>query len=327
MFMKAVLCKHFGPPDSLVIEELASPRAGPGEAVVSVKAASLNFPDVLIIQNKYQFKPPLPFSPGSELAGVVKEVGDGVRGFKPGDRVMAFTTYGAFAEEVKTDASRLIPMPAGMDFTTGAAFLLTYGTTDHALRDRGALAAGETLLVLGAAGGVGLAAIEIGKALGARVIACASSDEKLAACRAHGAEATINYATEDFRERAKALTDGRGADVIYDPVGGPYSEPAFRSIAWRGRHLVVGFAAGEIPKLPLNLALLKGASVVGVFWGDFARREPRRFADSVRQLGRWYEEGKLKPHVSRTLPLEKAADALNLMASRKVTGKLVLTVS
>jgi NADPH2:quinone reductase len=324
--MKAVLCKQFGPPDSLVVEEIDSPRAGPGEVVVSVKAASVNFPDVLIIQNKYQFKPPLPFSPGSELAGVVKEVGAGVQGFRAGDKVMAFTTYGAFAEEVKTEASRLLPLPDKMSFTTGAAFLLTYATTDHALRDRAALAAGETLLVLGAAGGVGLAAVEIGKALGARVIACASSDEKLAVCRDHGADATINYAAEDLRERLKVLTAGHGADVIYDPVGGPYSVPAFRSIAWRGRHLVVGFAAGEIPKLPLNLALLKGASVVGVFWGDFTRREPARFADSVRQLARWYGEGKLKPHVSQTLPLEKAADALKLMAARQVKGKLVLTV-
>jgi NADPH:quinone reductase len=304
-----------------------SPRAGPGEAVISVKAASLNFPDVLIIQNKYQFKPPLPFSPGSELAGVVKEVGTGVQGFKPGDQVMAFTTYGAFAEEVKTDASRLLPLPPKMDFVTGAAFLLTYGTTDHALRDRGALAAGETLLVLGAAGGVGLAAVEIGKALGARVIACASSEDKLAVCREHGADATINYALEDLRERVKALTEGRGADVIYDPVGGAYSEPAFRSIAWRGRHLVVGFAAGEIPKLPLNLALLKGAAVVGVFWGDFARREPKRFAASVQQLGKWYQEGRLRPHVSETFPLESAAKALNLMAARQVKGKVVLTVA
>jgi NADPH:quinone reductase len=325
--MKAVLCKQYGPPDSLVLEELPSPHAGPGEVVVSVKAASLNFPDVLIIQNKYQFKPPLPFSPGSELAGVVKEVGDGVKGFKPGDNVIAFTTYGAFAEEVKTEASRLVALPNGMSFTEGAAFLLTYGTTDHALRDRGALATGETLLVLGAAGGVGLAAIEIGKALGARVVACASSEEKLAVCRSHGADATINYATEDLRERIKALTDGKGVDVIYDPVGGPYTEPAFRSLAWRGRLLVVGFAAGEIPKLPLNLALLKGASVVGVFWGDFARRQPKEFAQSIRQLGQWYGEGKLKPHVSQTLPLEKAAEALKLMAARQVKGKLVLTVA
>jgi NADPH:quinone reductase len=324
--MKAVLCKQYGPPDSLAIEEVPSPRPGPNEVVVSVKAASLNFPDVLIIQNKYQFKPPLPFSPGSELAGVVKEVGPGVERFKPGDRVMAFTTYGAFAEEVKTESTRLIRLPQKMDFVTGAAFLLTYGTTDHALRDRGALAAGETLLVLGAAGGVGLAAVEIGKALGARVIACASTDEKLAVCRDHGADATINYASEDLRERIRALTEGRGADVVYDPVGGAYSEPAFRSIAWRGRHLVVGFAAGEIPKLPLNLALLKGASVVGVFWGDFARREPARFGESVAQLGRWYDEGRLKPHVDETLPLASAREALKRMAERKVKGKLVLTV-
>ena len=324
MAMKAVLCKQYGPPESLTFEELPSPRPGPGEAVVTVKAASVNFPDVLIIQNKYQFKPPLPFSPGSELAGVVKAVGEGVTAFKPGDPVIAFTTYGAFAEEVKTEAGRLLPMPEGMDFASAAAFLLTYATSDHALRDRGALAAGETLLVLGAAGGVGLAAIEIGKALGARVIACASSDDKLAVCREHGADALINYSAEDLRERIKALTDGRGVDVVYDPVGGPYSEPAFRSLAWRGRLLVVGFAAGEIPKLPLNLALLKGASVVGVFWGDFARREPRQFADSVRQLGRWYAEGRLRPHVAQTLPLARAADALKLMAGRQVKGKVVL---
>jgi NADPH:quinone reductase len=323
--MKAVLCKQYGPPDALVFENLPSPRPGDGEVVITMKAASVNFPDVLIIQNKYQFKPPLPFSPGSELAGVVKEVGPGVQAFRPGDKVMAFTTYGAFAEEVKTEASRLIALPEGMDFIRGAAFVLTYATTDHALRDRAALAAGETLLVLGAAGGVGLAAVEIGSALGARVIACASSDDKLAVCREHGADATINYATEDLRERIKALTQGRGVDVIYDAVGGPYTEPAFRSIAWRGRHLVVGFAAGDIPKLPLNLALLKGASVVGVFWGDFARREPARFADSMRQLAKWYAAGKLRPHVSETFPLEKAAEALKLMAARKVKGKVVLT--
>jgi len=326
MSVKAVLCKQYGPPETLVVEELPSPRAGPGEAVVSVKAASVNFPDVLIIQNKYQFKPPLPFSPGSELAGVVKEVGAGVSSVRPGDKVMAFTTYGAFAEEVKTDAARLLPIPDGMDFKTAAAFVLTYGTSDHALRDRGSLRAGETLLVLGAAGGVGLAAIEIGKALGARVIACASSDEKLAVCREHGADATINYAAEDLRERIKSLTEGQGVDVIYDPVGGAYSEPAFRSIAWRGRMLVVGFAAGEIPKLPLNLALLKGASVVGVFWGDFARREPKAFAGSIAQLGLWFREGKLRPHVSKIFPLEKAADALRLMAARQVKGKVVLAV-
>jgi NADPH2:quinone reductase len=326
MSVKAVLCKQYGPPETLVVEELPSPRAGPGEAVVSVRAASVNFPDVLIIQNKYQFKPPLPFSPGSELAGVVKEVGAGVSSVRPGDKVMAFTTYGAFAEEVKTEAARLLPIPDGMDFNSAAAFVLTYGTSDHALRDRGSLRAGETLLVLGAAGGVGLAAIEIGKALGARVIACASSDEKLAVCREHDADATINYATEDLRERIKSLTGEQGIDVIYDPVGGPYTEPAFRSIAWRGRLLVVGFAAGEIPKLPLNLALLKGAAVVGVFWGDFTRREPKAFAGSIAQLDQWFREGKLRPHVSKIYPLEKAAEALRLMAARQVKGKVVLAV-
>ena len=325
MFMKAVLCKRHGPPDTLTFEELPSPRPGPGEVVVSMKAASVNFPDVLIIQNKYQVKPPLPFSPGSELAGVIKEVGSEVSAFRPGDRVIAFTTYGAFAEEVKTEAGRLIPLPEGMDFTTGAAFILTYGTSDHALRDRGALKAGETLLVLGAAGGVGLAAIDIGKALGAHVIACASSDDKLAVCASHGADAGINYSSEDLREAIKRLTDGRGVDVVYDAVGGPYTEPAFRSLAWRGRLLVVGFAAGDIPKLPLNLPLLKGASAVGVFWGDFTRREPGAFADSVRQLGQWFRDGKLHPHVSQTLPLRDAAKALELMAARQVKGKLVLT--
>ncbi|HZN87017.1 MAG TPA: NADPH:quinone oxidoreductase family protein [Burkholderiales bacterium] len=324
--MKALLCKEFGPPESLVLEDVPSPQAGAGEVVVSIKAASVNFPDVLIIQNKYQFKPPLPFSPGSELAGVVKEAGPGVTGVKPGDKVIAFTTFGAFAEEVKTEAARLLPLPEGMSFEEGASFILTYGTTDHALRDRAQMKSGETLLVLGAAGGVGVAAIEIGKAMGARVIACASSDEKLAVCRQHGADEAINYATEDLRERIKTLTGGKGVDVIYDAVGGPYSEPAFRSIAWRGRHLVIGFAAGDIPKLPLNLALLKGASVVGVFWGDFTRREPQVFAESARQLGRWYREGKLKPHVSATFPLARAAEAIKLLASRKAKGKVVIRI-
>ena len=324
--MKALLCKQFGPPESLVLEEVPSPKAGPGEVVVSVRAASVNFPDVLIIQNKYQFKPPLPFSPGSELAGVVKEIGAGVSNVKPGDKVIAFTTYGAFAEEVKTEATRLLPMPQGMDYASAASFILTDGTTDHALRDRAQLKAGETPLVLGAAGGVGIAAIEIGKALGARVIACASSAEKLAVCREHGADETINYASEDLREHIKGLTAGHGVDVIYDAVGGPYTEPAFRSIAWRGRHLVVGFAAGDIPKLPLNLPLLKGASVLGVFWGDFTRREPQAFVESAHQLVRWFEQGRLKPHVSATFPLEKAAEAMNLLASRKAKGKVVIRI-
>src|ERR1043165_4310516 len=295
MAMKAVLCKQYGPPDSLTFEELPSPRAGAGEVVVAVKAASVNFPDVLIIQNKYQFKPPLPFSPGSELAGVVKEVGSGVTAFKPGDKVIAFTTYGAFAEEVKTEAGRLLPLPEGMDFASGAAFLLTYGTSDHALRDRGGLKPGETLLVLGAAGGVGLAAIEIGKALGARVIACASSEEKLAVCREHGADETINYDSEDMRARVKAITKGKGLDVVYDPVGGKYSELALRDMAWGGRFLVIGFAAGEIPKISLNLPLVKGCSIVGVWVGAFIRRNPAQHRANARTLYEWYKEGKIKP--------------------------------
>ena len=322
--MKAVLCTQFGGPELLEYRDVPAPSAGEGEVVVTVKAASVNFPDVLIIDNKYQFKPPLPFSPGSELAGVVKEVGPGVTAVRAGDRVMAFTIHGAFAEEVKLDAPRVLRIPEGMDYPTAAALLLTYGTMDHGLRDRGAVARGETVLVLGASGGIGLASIEIAKALGGRVIACASSDDKLAACRDHGADAVINYATQDLRARIKELTDGRGVDVIVDPVGGPYTEPALRSIAWRGRLLVVGFAAGEIPKIPLNLTLLKGCSIVGVFWGDFLRREPDAFAASVEQLGKWHAEGKIKPHISGTFPLARAADAIKLMAERKVIGKLVV---
>jgi NADPH2:quinone reductase len=323
--MKAVLCTKFGPPESLEYVDVPSPTAGPGEVVVSLRAASVNFPDVLIIENKYQFKPPLPFSPGSELGGVVKTVGEGVTDVAPGDRVMAFTVHGAFAEEVKLERSRVLPIPDGMSFETAAALLLTYGTMDHALRDRGQLAAGETVLVLGASGGIGIASIEVAKALGARVIACASSDDKLQACVEHGADAVVNYSSEDLRERIKLLTEGRGADVIVDPVGGPYTEPALRSIAWRGRLLVVGFAAGDIPKVPLNLALLKGCSIVGVFWGDFLRREPAAFRDSVRQLGEWYAAGKLRPHVSARFPLSRTAEAISLMAQRKAVGKIVVT--
>jgi NADPH2:quinone reductase len=323
--VKAVLCKAYGPPESLVVEDIESPSPAPGEVVIWVKAASVNFPDVLIIQNKYQFKPSLPFSPGSEVAGVLKSVGAGVSGLKPGDRVMAFTTYGAFAEEVRTEARRVLAIPDGMSFTQAAAFGLTYATSDFALRDRGALKANETLLVLGAAGGVGIAAIEIGKALGARVIACASTEETLAICRQHGADDTINYTSDDLRERIRQLTNGNGVDVVYDPVGGPYTEPALRSLAWRGRLLVVGFAAGDIPKIPLNLTLLKGCSIVGVFWGEFTRREPDRFAEAMRQLARWFAEGRIRPHVSNTFPLERAAEALTMMANRQVTGKVVLT--
>jgi NADPH2:quinone reductase len=303
-----------------------SPTAHPGGVVVSVKAASVNFPDVLIIQNKYQVKPPLPFSPGGEAAGVVKEVGEGVAEFKPGDRVMILTSYGAFAEELSVASTNVMPIPDGMDDSAAAALLYAYGTADHALRDRGVLQAGETLLVLGAAGGVGLAAIEIGKAIGAKVIACASTEDKLAVCRAHGADATINYARGDLRDEIKQIAAEEGVNVVFDPVGGPYSEPALRSTAWRGRFLVIGFATGDIPRIPLNLALLKGCSIVGVFWGAFTRREPQRFAESVSQLRQWYREGRIKPHIDRTLPLERASEALALLAARKVTGKLVLTV-
>ena len=322
--MKALLCTQFGPPERLELHEVPAPEPSAGEVVVKVHAASVNFPDVLIIENKYQFKPALPFTPGSELAGVVKQVGANVTTVREGDRVMAFTVHGAFAEEIKLGASSVLPIPAGMDFETAAALLLTYGTMDHALRDRGQLRAGETVLVLGASGGIGIASIEIAKALGARVIACASADEKLVVCREHGADDTINYATEDLRDRIKTLTVGRGADVIVDAVGGPYTEPALRSIAWRGRLLVVGFAAGEIPKIALNLTLLKGCSIVGVFWGDFLRREPEAFRASVDQLGRWYAEGKLKPHICARFPLARGAEAMRVMADRQALGKLVV---
>lgn len=322
--MKTVLCTRFGPAELLEYRDVPAPTAGAGEVVVTIKAASVNFPDVLIIENKYQFKPPLPFSPGSEFAGVVKEAGPGVTAVRPGDRVMAFTVHGAFAEEVKVDVARVLPIPAAMDFETAAALLLTYGTMDHALRDRGQVRAGETVLVLGASGGIGIASIQIAKALGARVIACASSDDKLAVCRQHGADDVINYGRDDLRERIKALTAGAGVDVIVDPVGGPFTEPALRSVAWRGRLLVVGFAAGEIPKIPLNLTLLKGCSIVGIFWGDFLRREPDAFRDSVRQLGVWHADGKLRPHISARVPLARAADAIKLMAERKVVGKVLV---
>jgi len=324
--MKAILCRQYGPPESLAYEDLPSPKAGPGEVVISMKAASVNFPDVLIIQNKYQVKPPLPFAPGSELAGVVKEVGEGVTRAKPGDRVVAVTGYGAFAEEVTAEAAKLIPIPEGMDFATAASFVLTYGTSHHALKNRAATTPGETLLVLGAAGGVGLSAVEIGKVLGLRVIACASSAEKLAVCREHGADEGINYATEDLRARIKELTGGKGVDVIYDAVGGPYTEAAFRSSGWRGRLLVIGFAAGDIPKIPLNLPLLMERSIVGVYWGDWTRRYPAEFAASLAELGAWFSQGKLRPHLTARFPLARAAEALRLMADRKVMGKVVVTV-
>ncbi|WP_027818385.1 NADPH:quinone oxidoreductase family protein [Paraburkholderia bannensis] len=321
--MRAIRCNQFGPPDTLTLEDLPDLVPAPGQVVIDVKAAAVNFPDVLIIENKYQMKPQLPFTPGAEVAGIVRAVGAGVK-IAPGTRVVAYVGNGGYAEQAIADASACVPLPDAADFATAAAFTLAYGTSHHAVVDRAQLKAGETMLVLGAAGGVGLAAVEIGNVLGARVIAAASSEEKLDVCRRFGADATINYSTEDLRESIKALTDGKGPDVIYDPVGGIYAEPAFRSIGWRGRYLVVGFANGEIPKLPLNLALLKGASLVGVFWGDYARREPQNNAAAFAQMVGWIGEGKLKPYVSKRYKLADSAQALKDMASRKVTGKIII---
>ncbi|UVW27656.1 NADPH:quinone oxidoreductase family protein [Massilia sp. H6] len=322
--MKALRCNQWGPSSSLVIEDLPDLVPGPGEVVVDVRAAGVNFPDLLTVQGKYQVRPELPFTPGNEFAGSVRAVGAGVTAFAPGQHVIGFTRTGAFAEQAIAAGEALMPMPPEMDFDTAAAITLTYGTSHHAVVDRAALQPGETMLVLGAAGGVGLAAIEIGKALGARVIAAASTDEKLALCRKHGADDVINYDKQDLREAIKAATGGRGPDVIYDPVGGPYSEPALRSIAWRGRHLVVGFAAGDIPRLPWNLMLLKGASVIGVFWGDFVRREPAANLAAMRQMLDWMAQGKLNPLVSKKYALADTAQALDDMAARKVMGKVVI---
>ncbi|SAK86844.1 NADPH:quinone oxidoreductase family protein [Caballeronia ptereochthonis] len=322
--MRAVRCNEHGLPDTLSIETLPDLHPEAGELVIDVKAASVNFPDVLIIQNKYQFKPPLPFTPGAEFAGIVREVGAGVTRFAPGMRVAAYTAQGAFAEQACAKAADCIVLPDDVDLADAAAFTLAYGTSYHALVDRGALKAGDTLLVLGAAGGVGLAAIQIGKIVGARVIAAASSAEKLAFCREHGADETIDYAKEDLRERIKALTGGDGPDVIFDPVGGAYAEPAFRSIGWRGRYLVVGFANGEIPKLPLNLALLKGASIVGVFWGGHMQREHALADQEFATMVDWMKAGKLRPVVTKRYALEDTPQALDDMMNRRVTGKIVI---
>ncbi len=324
--MKAVLCRAYGPPSSLEIGEAPSPVPGPGQVRVDVHACGVNFPDTLIIQGRYQFKPELPFSPGAEVAGVIGAIGPGVEGWAVGDRVIAATTWGGYAEEVAASVERLVRLPEGLDFSTAAAFMLTYGTSHHALKDRARLAPGETVLVLGAAGGVGLAAVELAKQMGARVIAAASSEDKLAVCREHGADETIDYSRENLRERIKALTDGRGVDVVYDPVGGDYAEPALRSMAWNGRYLVVGFAAGGIPALPFNLPLLKGCAIVGVFWGGFTRQEPERNAANLQELVQWLREGRLKPRVCARYPLEQAADAMADLLERRVTGKVVLQV-
>lgn len=322
--MKALMCHAFGPIDTLRVEEVAAPVPGPGQVLIDVKAAAINFPDALIVQGLYQAKPPLPFAPGAELAGVVAALGEGVQRLKVGDRVIAAVGHGAFAEDCVADAAQVMPLLPGMDFELGAAFVLTYGTSLHALRKIGALQAGETLLVLGAAGGVGLAAIEIAKALGARVIAAASSAEKLALCRKLGADETIDYSNEDLRKRVDALTGGKGADVVYDPVGGTLAEAALRATAWRGRYLVIGFASGEIPKLPLNLALLMERAILGVFWGAAVRRDPASHLANMQQLAQWFAEGKVRPVVSERVPLAGAAAAIERLARRQAMGKIVV---
>ncbi|MEJ5895990.1 NADPH:quinone oxidoreductase family protein [Aquabacterium sp. G14] len=325
--MQAWICNELSGPDALTWQDAPTPEPGPGEVRVAIKAASLNFPDLLIVQGKYQMKPPLPFVPGAEFAGVVEAVGDGVKHLSVGSHVAGFGGTGGFGTHTISKATVLMPLPPAFSFEDAAAFLCTYGTTYHGLMDRAALKAGETVLVLGAAGGVGTAAIQIAKAAGAKVIAAASTDEKCALCKELGADATINYSTQNLRDELKTLTEGKGPDVIYDPVGGDLTEQAFRSIGWRGRLLVVGFANGAIPSLPLNLTLLKGASVMGVFWGEFARREPQNNAACLMQLAAWYMEGKIKPVIEHKLPMSQLKEAFALMGTRQVRGKVVLVNS
>lgn len=325
--MKAIVCETWGPPSSLKLRDLPSPVPGPAQVLVRTRVAAVNFPDALIVAGKYQFKPELPFSPGGELSGEIIAVGSEVKRLGVGNKVVGITMFGAYAQEVVVDASNIVPLPDEIsdgDLELAGSFVLTYGTSLHALKDRAQAQPGETLLVLGAGGGVGLAAVEIGKLLGMRVIAAASSAEKLAAARGHGADETIDYASEDLRERIKALTGGRGVDVVYDPVGGDLAEPALRSVGWRGRYLVVGFAAGDIPKIPANLLLLKGSSLVGVFWGEFVRREPALNAENMGLLFSWLRERKIHPLISKRYPLSQAAHALEALLARKAIGKLVV---
>jgi NADPH2:quinone reductase len=320
----AWLCENPVGVEALTWKELPTPSPQAGQVLIRIEAASLNFPDLLIVQNKYQMKPDLPFVPGSEYAGVIEAVGEGVTHLKVGQSVACLSGTGGFGTHTLAPAKLCMPLPAGFPAVDAAAFIMIYATSHHALIDRAALKAGETVLVLGAAGGVGTAAIQIAKAAGARVIAAASTDEKCALCKSLGADETINYTTQNMREVLKTLTEGKGPDVIYDPVGGDFAEPAFRSIAWRGRYLVVGFAAGPIPALPFNLALLKGASIVGVFWGDFARREPQANAAMMAELAQWYAQGKVKPAIDRTMPMSDLKAAYAHMGSRGVMGKLVM---
>jgi NADPH2:quinone reductase len=322
--MKALLCTRYGTPDDLELADIADPKPGPGEAVVRIAAAALNFFDTLIIAGKYQYKPDMPFSPAAEFAGTVESVGAGVTSLAAGDRVLGYSGYGAARERIALAADKLVKLPAGLDFDRAAGVSVTYGTTLYALKDRAHLQSGETLAVLGASGGVGVAAVELGKLMGARVIACASSAEKLEFTKKHGADAGIDYTKEDLKDALRTATGGNGANVIYDPVGGPYAEAALRSIAWEGRYLVVGFAAGDIPKLPLNLVLLKSADVLGVFWGSWISRDPAGFRANTEQLLAWVAAGKLSSHVHAVYPLAQAAAALKAIASRKVMGKVIL---
>ncbi len=322
--MKAILCTRPGGPDDLELADLPDPVAGPGEAVVKIAAAGLNFFDTLIIAGKYQLKPQGAFSPAAEFAGTIESAGPGVTGWSPGDRVMGYVSYGAARERIAVPADRLVRLPANLDFERAAGLSVTYGTTYYALKDRGHLKGGETLAVLGAAGGVGIAAVELGTLMGARVIACASSDDKIAFARGHGADAGVNYGSENLRDGLKREAGERGVDVIYDPVGGPLAEPALRSMAWKGRYLVIGFAAGDIPKLPLNLVLLKGCDIVGVYWGAFTAREPATQAANMAQIVQWCADGKLSAHVHAIYPLGETARALKDIAARKVMGKAIL---
>lgn len=324
--MKAIRCKTYGPPSQLVVEEIESLKAGPKEVLVQVKACGLNFPDTLIIQGLYQFKPELPFTPGSDISGIVKEVGEGITHLKAGDEVFGFVAHGGLAEEVIVPSIACFPKPVQMNFPIAASFMMAYGTSYHALKDRASLKVGETLLVLGASGGVGLAAVELGKLMGAKVIAAASTDEKLSLCKEYGADELINYTTQDLKSTLKEITGGKGVDVVYDPVGGDFSEQALRGTAWNGRFLVVGFAAGNIPKIPLNLPLLKGASIVGVFWGGFAMKYPKENMANTMTLVKWHAEGKLKPHIHKIVALEETREALEEMMDRKVKGKMVVEI-
>jgi len=323
--MKALYCRTFGPETDLRLENIDRPVPAAGEVLIDVRAAGLNFPDLLCVRGQYQFKPPLPFVPGSEGAGVVTELGDQAEGLVVGDRVCFNELTGAFAEAVAVPAGAVTPIPDSMSFEQAAGLTIVYGTSYYALKQRAALKTGDTLLVLGAAGGVGLSAVEIGAAMGARVIAAASSDQKLDVTRAHGAHECINYASEDLKARIKELTDGNGANVIYDPVGGDLAEPAFRGIAWDGRYLVIGFAAGPIPKLPLNLPLLKGASAVGVFWGSWTKREPIAHAQNMQELFELFEQGAIRPHVAGAYSLDQFLDAFDQISGRRAIGKVILT--